>query len=68
MKTWTILSLCGLCVALLAVAVCKRVLGPHASSAYSGPEVRVVRVTGPYGHDNLAVFLIHADRQDQRDS
>jgi hypothetical protein len=67
MKSWTILSLCSLCVALLAVAVCIRALGPHAPSAYSGPEVRATRVSGPYGHDNLAVFLIHADQQDQRD-
>src|SRR5260370_21153580 len=67
MKSWAILALGGLCVALLAVAVCKRALGPHAPSAYSGPEVRVTRVSGPYGHDNLAVFLIHAGQQDQRD-
>jgi hypothetical protein len=67
MRTWTVLSLCGVCLALLAVAVCERALGPHAPPTYSGPEVRVARVSGPYGHDNLAVFLIHADRQDQRD-
>jgi hypothetical protein len=67
MKSWAILALGGVCLALLGVAVCKRALGPHAPWAYSGPEVRVARVSGPYGHDNLAVFLIHADRQDQRD-
>src|SRR5260370_13808745 len=67
MKSWAILALGGGCLALLGVAVCKRALGPPAPSAYSGPEVRITRVSGPYGHDNLAVFLIHADRQDQRD-
>src|SRR5262249_54564903 len=28
---------------------------------------RAVRVTGPHSHENLTVFLVHSDTQDERD-
>lgn len=40
---------------------------PSLSSSSVQLDDRAIRVTGPYVHDNMAVFLIHADQQDRRD-
>jgi hypothetical protein len=37
------------------------------TSSTSKLDERAIRVTGPYVHDNMAVFLIHADQQETSD-
>ena len=58
---------------MLLLAGCSRSVPPTEAPSAPTPEVssseanlddRAVRVTGPYVHDNMAVFLIHADQQD----
>ena len=41
--------------------------GNRNSPAEVAIEGRTVRITGPYTHENLTVFLVHADAQDDRD-
>ncbi len=64
------------CLAMLLLAGCSRSAAPTesptaADSTQSSSSVklddRAIRVTGPYVHENMAVFLIHADQQDKRD-
>jgi hypothetical protein len=76
MKCWRSLLPGGWCLLLMALAGCGRSAAPTespsaptptASSADASLDDRNVRVTGPYVHENLTVFLIHADQQDEGD-
>jgi hypothetical protein len=61
------LPLRGLLLAALLVAGCSR--SHHATEGPSVLEVDGVAmpVTGPFAHQNLAVFLIHSEQQDPRE-
>jgi hypothetical protein len=62
---------------MLMVAGCSRSAAPTESpsavadtplpSTSASLDDRDIRVTGPYVHDNMAVFLIHADHQESGD-
>jgi hypothetical protein len=43
------------------------VAAPTVSSSSANLDDRDIRVTGPYVYDNMAVFLIHADKQEPGD-
>jgi hypothetical protein len=40
---------------------------PEVESRKGWPKISAHQITGPFAHQNLAVFLIHSDTQDQRD-
>jgi hypothetical protein len=42
-------------------------LAPPGAPANLALDQTTYRITGPYSHANLAVYLLHADRQDNRD-
>jgi hypothetical protein len=65
----TILSLAYVVAttALLALG-CQRAAKPAGEGAASPSlEPEAIRVTGPFAHRNVSVFLIHNDKQDERD-
>src|SRR5262245_51728013 len=62
------------CLVVLLLAGCKPAAtapavppSPEAGPAAADLDGQPVRVSGPYAHKNLAVFLVHADGQDGRD-
>jgi hypothetical protein len=55
----------GLCCLLLSS--CQRAGTPEPTSATVDLLGTTMRVSGPYAHDNLTVFLVHSDKQDNRD-
>jgi len=57
---------CSCAVAMLALMF-TAAHGAQAPDAPEAPAAPKYRVTGPYAHEGLAVFLIHADRQDPRE-
>jgi hypothetical protein len=76
MKSWRRLAPSAWCLVMLMVAGCSRTAAPTDSPSATGPtetsssaslDDRDIRVTGPYVHDNMAVFLIHADHQESGD-
>src|SRR6185437_1263115 len=76
MKSWRRLAPGGWCLVMLMLAGCGRSAAPTESTSGPAPIVSSasanldegsVRVTGPYVHENLAVFLIHADQQEPGD-
>ena len=60
------LAVVGLC-AVLGLAGCQRTQTTGDDSAEVELGGREVLVTGPYAHENLTVFLLHADSQDERE-
>jgi hypothetical protein len=54
-------------LAALSFTGCQRVPTPAPAPADVNLEGETFRVSGPYGHENLTVFFIHADSQDDRD-
>jgi hypothetical protein len=75
MRSWRRLAPGGWCLVLM-LAGCGRpaaptetpsVPTPTAASSDANLDDRDIRVTGPYVHDNMAVFLIHADQQEPGD-
>src|SRR5438094_7828266 len=66
MNTMRMLLVVGLC-ALLGLPGCQRAPTTVEESTEVGLGDLQVHVTGPYAHENLTVFLIHADSQDARD-
>jgi hypothetical protein len=57
----------GLLVAVVGVAGCGRSQSEISDSAEVKLNGKTMRVSGPYTHENLSVFLIHSPRQDRRD-
>ena len=59
----------SIAIACLLIIGCSAKTAPAPTPAAGGPAVAVddLRVTGPYVHENLAVFLIHAPAADDRD-
>jgi hypothetical protein len=66
MSPWRRLASGGWCLVLLTLVGCGRPATPPPASSAVDLDGRAVQVTGPYVHKNLAVFLIHSDRQDPR--
>src|SRR5262245_7930454 len=68
MRTAVKQYLCAGLLVLLALPGCS---GSKPKGEASGPgldpETTGLRVSGPHVHENLAVFLLHADSQDGRD-
>jgi ARG and Rhodanese-Phosphatase-superfamily-associated Protein domain len=57
----------GVClVALVIAAGCQRAAEPAAAESAAATAPEPVRVTGPYTHENLSVFLVHSAKQDER--
>jgi hypothetical protein len=57
----------GLLAAVLTAAGCRRSEVKAPDVAGVDPAVEAARISGPYVHKNLAVFLIRSDSQDPRD-
>jgi hypothetical protein len=57
----------GLLVAILAGAGCQRPKSIDSESADLDLDGKTFRVSGPYTHENLSVFLIYSASQDRRD-
>ena len=55
----------SLALLVMVVAACGRPAVPAPVEMKAG--VPEPRITGPYVHENLAVYLIHSDHQDDRD-
>jgi hypothetical protein len=56
--------------ALFPVVIVIASFGCQSGDTQDTPPVETAtgpRITGPYAHENLAVYLIHADRQDDRE-
>ena len=53
--------------ALLVAVGCQRAAVPGPASAEFELDADALQVTGPFAHENLSVFLIHAENQDDRD-
>jgi hypothetical protein len=51
----------------LALTGCQRLESPVEGSAEVKLMGTMYQITGPYAHESLSVFLLHADVQDQRD-
>jgi hypothetical protein len=76
MKSWRRLAPSAWCLVMLIAVGCSRSDAPTESpsagastesSSSANLDDRDIRVTGPYVHDNMAVFLIHADKQEPGD-
>src|SRR5262245_50962297 len=63
------LHLLLLLVTALSFAGCQKPASPEPESASATLEFNgeLLPISGPYSHENLTVFLIHAGNQDERD-
>src|SRR5690349_3555661 len=60
-RPWAVLL-----AAVLSAAGCQRPSTPAGTATVDRDGVQY-QVTGPYAHENLAVFLLHAPTQDERE-
>jgi hypothetical protein len=57
----------GIVAGLLTAAGCQRTLSQVEEAITVDLDGTTYRLSGPHSHDNLVVFLFHADAQDERD-
>src|SRR5262249_59577326 len=61
-RFWCVLGLAALCLAV----GCQRAPAPDGGPAVVQADAAAFEIAGPFAHENLSVFLLQAEQQDDR--
>jgi hypothetical protein len=61
-RSWCVLGLAALCLAV----GCQRAPAPDGGPAVVQADAAAFEIAGPFAHENLSVFLLQAEQQDDR--